>query len=248
MGMKSSKTDSRQSLTPQEFADLFTSKQSSAPFNGVCGRFIRGVNDHQLSMLSDEPGKKLSWICTEDLLHSILGMNPAEAMFHIGFGLDWVEERLRDGTRHRLVLFPSSAATQATWDNVFTLVRLYYGEEVYKKLNPFRKQLKSVAFEDIPGSARLRELSNLPVAEKYANPEFMTTEKFLKEEPSLYSARGFLYHSVGCNFKYTGTGMNESGQPEFLTPNKPLSEIEGCVCIDLTVTQEDIAKIKSKMN
>ena len=75
--------------------------------------------------------------------------------------------------------------------------------------------------------------------------EYYTLERFLAiDSPTLYDARGFFYHAIGCNHKYIGNGLNEKGQAEYLIPNQPLSEIDGCIWIDLSVTQEDIDALK----
>ncbi len=50
------------------------------------------------------PGKRLSWIVGGDVLDRILGLRPAEAMNYVGFSLTWMRARLRDGTRHKLVV------------------------------------------------------------------------------------------------------------------------------------------------
>eukprot|EP00656_Telonema_subtile_P000157 TRINITY_DN10074_c0_g1_i1.p1 TRINITY_DN10074_c0_g1~~TRINITY_DN10074_c0_g1_i1.p1 ORF type:complete len:167 (+),score=42.89 TRINITY_DN10074_c0_g1_i1:79-579(+) len=104
---------------------------------GWCGRFIRGVEPEDFHVLNSEPGKRLAFICDEALLGRCHGLTPAEAMVEIGFGLDWMEARLSDGTQHKLVLFPASAAVAATWDNMIELVGEHYGHEVRARLDPF---------------------------------------------------------------------------------------------------------------
>jgi hypothetical protein len=50
----------------------------------------------------------------------------------------------------------------------------------------------------IDPAGELLRLSDLPVAAKYAQPGFLTAERFLAAAPrTLYHARGFLDHSVG---------------------------------------------------
>ena len=50
-------------MTPEEYIERFK-EQRPAEFSvvrGVTGRFIRGTRPSDFKMLSDEPGKKLSW-------------------------------------------------------------------------------------------------------------------------------------------------------------------------------------------
>jgi hypothetical protein len=49
-------------------------------------------------MIVLNPGKLLSWVCTEELLQPLLGKNHAQALLAIGFGTGWIEARLLDGT------------------------------------------------------------------------------------------------------------------------------------------------------
>jgi len=110
-----------------------------------------------------------SWLLGPELLNSMLGMTATASMRFIGFDLLWLSARLLDGTRHRLVLFPTSALFQvfaATWENIFQAVRREYGPELYARIEPHIETLQTTPFWSIPGAARLREISTLPVAEK----------------------------------------------------------------------------------
>ena len=236
----------------QPFLDAFAAKDASFKVHRLCGRFIRGVNEEELSVLSDEPDKELSWVCGEDLLQSVLGKGPTAAMVHIGFGLDWIRARMDDGTTFRLVVFPASDETRttlATWDNLFELVHESYGDTVAGILAPHMAMLKSVAYADIDPAGRLREVSNLPVAEKLRHPEYMTGRRLLAtvgEAASLYEARAFFYHAIGCNSLFKGNGMNYKGKHEYMTLNRRLSEIPGARWIDLQVTLDEIADLLAR--
>jgi hypothetical protein len=238
------------STLAQNYLKAFAAHDASFQTIGMCGRFIRGVNEEQLSMLSDEPGKVLSWVCADGLLQSVLGKTPAAAMVEIGFGLDWIHARLSDGTRFRLVVFPATeetSTTMATWDNLFALVRTCYGENVAAKLAPHMPDLKCLSCKCIDPAARLRHVSNLPVAEKMAHPEYMTAERFcMLRQPSLYEARAFFYHAVGCNMIFRGDGYNAEGKPEYVTQNRKLNEIPGACWMDLHVTIEEIDELLAR--
>ena len=175
-------------------------------------------------MLSDEPGKRLSWVCSSQQLGALLGKTACEAMVSIGFRLDWLAARQVDGTKHMLVLFPADNGTIATWHNLWGLIAQTYGPEVDAALQPFRAELEQLVTwppppDDDSGNGyaafdpagELQRLSDLPVAVKYAEPGFLTAGRLLAAEPrTLYHARGFLDHSVGRdqNWCADSTGHN----------------------------------------
>ena len=86
-----------------------------------------------------------------------------------------------------------------------------------------------------------------PVSEKYAHPEFMTAQQqqvwwwrwVCTSRVTLYHARGFLYHSIGCNLHFTGTGYTPQDDQEYLVPNARISEkVPGVVVVDLDVRMD----------
>lgn len=93
-------------MTPEEFSRRFAAREAlpaGAALEGLCGRFIRGTKPSDFAVLSEEPGKRLSWVCSSEMLGSLLGKTPVEAMMSIGFRAQWLQERLQDGTTHMLV-------------------------------------------------------------------------------------------------------------------------------------------------
>lgn len=70
-------------LTVDKYCSMFLQKQSlprTVRARGVVGRFLRVVGDHQFTMLSDDPSKKLAWVCSEEMISAVLGMNAVEAL------------------------------------------------------------------------------------------------------------------------------------------------------------------------
>ena len=237
-------------MTPQEFAERFQRCKGLATeegsISGVCARFVRGVTEADFEKLSDEPGKRLSWVCSSEMLGALLGLTPAEAMVHIGFNLGWMESRCKDSTQHRLVVFADQEGKPATWENIWTLVRDHFGEACADRLQPFQAAIMALqGYDELEGGREIIRLSHLPVESKYAEPGYITLERFLAlKDVTLTHARAFLDHSLGCNPLFTGTGCNVKGQPEVLVPNRPISELEGGVSIPLSITLEDIEKLR----
>lgn len=131
--MQASTGDNAVEVTPEEFARCWREK-IPGQYRGVNGRFIRGTTPEEFSKLSNEPGKKLSWVCTEQLLSGCAGLVPAAALLRIGHGANWLRARLLDGTRFKLAVFPVSGGTVATWDGVYRLVEELFGEEAHARI------------------------------------------------------------------------------------------------------------------
>jgi hypothetical protein len=80
------------------------------------------------------------------------------------------------------------------------------------------------------------------VVEKMAHPEFLIAERFLAvPEPTLYHARGFFYHALGCNVHFRGDGRTRDGSAlEWMTVNRRLEHLPSCAVVDLEVTEGDL--------
>ena len=55
-------------LTVDEYAERWETRlplPEGTLLEGLCGRFIRGTRPEDFEMLSDEPGKKLSWVSSQ---------------------------------------------------------------------------------------------------------------------------------------------------------------------------------------
>jgi len=82
---------------------------------------------------------------------------------------------------------------------------------------------------------------------RYAHPELLTAERLMSlPEVGLYEARGFLYHSIGCNALFTGSGTNATGQAEYICKNGRVADIEGVEWLELEVTAEEIRRLEEE--
>jgi hypothetical protein len=172
-------------------------------------------------------------------------------MLEIGFTKEWIANRLKDGTQFKVLLFPTHTSSDspdtlpflATWQNIFDKIAFFYGEEVKELLAPHEADIITKNYDEIDPSYRLKYLSELPVIEKYAHTEYLTKNNLLrdaflydgKKMISLYTARGFFYHSIGCNALFRGDGYSLSAAhtEEWLMPNLYLNEIPGIKIIDI---------------
>ena len=249
-------------LTPAEFAAMWARQEPLPPgvvLEGLCGRFIRGTCPEHFEMLSDEPGKRLSWVCSPSQLGALLGKSAADAMFAVGFRAEWLAARHADGTKHQLVIFPAGTGSMATWPNLWRLIAEQFGEHVDAALEPFKAEIEALktwpphevssgnGYASFDPAGELQRLSDLPVHVKYAHEGFLTAERFLAASPrTLYHARGFLDHAIGCNAKFLGTGFSPSGEVETLVPNVPLRDVPGVYRIELMVTHAEIEALRKQ--
>jgi hypothetical protein len=155
----------------------------------------------------------------------------------------WMRARLLDGTKFKLVLFPESDSHRATWDNIAAFIFDQYGDNVGNIVSKYMHLLKeNPSYSKLDIHNRYIPISWLPVDQKYSHPDFMSAERLLQQgdAATLLQVRAFFDHSLGCNSKYLGTGLSPNGQPECFVLNRPLSQIPGCVILDLNVTLEEL--------
>mmetsp|Transcript_5685 Transcript_5685/g.14504 ORF Transcript_5685/g.14504 Transcript_5685/m.14504 type:complete len:250 (+) Transcript_5685:289-1038(+) len=241
-------------LTPTEYAECLVAGcplPTGASIDHLVGRFTRGVCDADFDRLSDEPGKRLTWLCTPNTLAACLG-KPIVAALHsdVGFTKSWMTERLADNTAHRLFVFEQEPgkAEVVTWSALWRLVREAYGAEVDAALQPFQREIEETEpkalYAKYDPENRIQHISNLPVADKYAHKGFMSAEALLAAAPrTMYHARAFLELTVGANVMFTGTGLSPSGEPELMGLNRQVADIKGIVSIPLEVTAAAVAAL-----
>jgi len=180
-------------------------------------------------------------------------------MFAVGFRAEWLAARHADGTKHQLVIFPAGTGSMATWPNLWRLIAEQFGEHVDAALEPFKAEIEALktwpphevssgnGYASFDPAGELQRLSDLPVHVKYAHEGFLTAERFLAASPrTLYHARGFLDHAIGCNAKFLGTGFSPSGEVETLVPNVPLRDVPGVYRIELMVTHAEIEALRKQ--
>jgi hypothetical protein len=210
---------------------------------GVLARITRGRKPEDFLCLSDEPNKRYTFVASSKLLHGYIGMNAVDAMLFLGFSKEWIHARLLDKppTHFKLVVFPKTDAVLATWENLFTITKNSYGNDVYIKIQPFEQELQTTTYEAIDPALRIKKISELPIDERYAHDEFITPERFQAlSHVTIYHARAFFYHTLGCNLHYIGNGLSSSGDEEWLVPNHKIDDIPGAVVVDLEVRPEHL--------
>lgn len=204
--------------------------------NSIAGRIIRGKVDADFEKLSDDPNRKIVFLTDSAGLAMMLGKSGYEMLIKVGHHPDHIKKQLADGKSYKIVVFPSSSASDATWEGLQKVT-----SEVYPDLaDDFKKHF--VAF-------RSNSYDKFETAAGYkfhdvddpTNPKFMSYDAYKASGKSAWELRAFLYHVLHIKelFKGDGYTYDENGKRgvrEFLMANKKVSEIPGVVVGDISVT------------
>jgi len=103
--------------------------------------------------------------------------------------------------------------------------------------------LKRLSFQEIQDGFTDLDMVKVNLVGR-SHEQYVTLERYLKSSGSLGMTRAFLYNELGLSLLFTGNGytLTETGQVglrEYLTPNRPLTELQGHHLIDLPITLEE---------
>ena len=216
---------------------------SEALKKNVCIRLIRGKSPEEFEYISFPPNtKKLSWISSGEILIDLLSSKPEELQQVIsdltGKPLVWVNNKVLEGYKWKILVIPKQNCTIANWDGIFSLI-----QELYPIVSPiilrFRKQLVELNFNEIEQQIypqnRFRDIKDNPKN----NAQYIDELKLVElESPLLWQVRGFLYNVIGLNENFKGDGnvYNDSSKKmhmEFLTSNQKIKLIFGAQLFEL---------------
>lgn len=224
-------------VDPTVYVDMFYGRRPKPPMlSGVCGRVIRGAYEHQFDRLVFTEGRRLAWVMGPTGMNEMIGKSGADIVLGIGKSRTWLQEKLSEGIRWKLVVIPQEECLRADWDGLFAMLTTYY-PDVMTKLLPWVDDLKDPALLTSIDSS----LVTSAVKDNIAHPMHMSVEHYLANDDTPQNARLFLWHSLGANEQFIGTGYtrgpdsNENVE-EFLMPNRNLSDIPHCQVIDLDVS------------
>lgn len=186
------------------------------PHRRYCSRFMKGFNDHDFHLLSDEPGRELSWVSPPEQVEAIFVGAPdqppcrsaREAMLAVGFREVFIDARLAEGMRFRLALLPVDAtltptttaddapavatsttgAFQITWDALIDCLPQVFGADIGAALAPHREALKATPYHDIDVDGAIDAIAMLPAAERRSHPDYRSVSN-LRQLISIRSER-----------------------------------------------------------
>lgn len=234
-----------------EFGKLFLSNEeiyaepsfknldfSSQPESQLFGRITNGSCDDDFTRLSCDVTKRLSWMFGLDTLLQSLRKSHLDILLDAGYTLEWIQHKLSLGIKFKLIVVHLSIdqVHLATWDNVFELMSRVYPEIDVRLWSQHENLLKNMSFKEIDPHGVI--ISNYYLGS--SSEQYITLERFRKfqHKATLFDVRSFLYHHVGLNELFQGSGKTMTsegavGHLEYLTINKALSNFEDCMILDL---------------
>jgi hypothetical protein len=220
-------------LDTDAYAEMFKARsQPSNPISGICGRVMRGRRgSSQFDRLSFAKGRRLAWITGPVGMQTFLNLSDTEIVLGIGKDRTWLDEKLREGMEWKLAVIPQAACELATWDGLFNMIQTYYPIDVAAKLLRWKDDLADTALVTTIEA----HLTTGNVKDDPLHKDHMSEEAYLACEDTAVNARLFLWHSLGVNDQFTGTGYTTGGVDEYLMPNLPLAEVREYKLIDLHV-------------
>lgn len=217
--------------------------KSSEVKNNICIRLLRGKNEEEFKYLSYPPlEKRLAWVSSTESLLKLLNSDSSEFSKSIsdttGKPLSWVENKIKQGYKWKVVILPKQNCTLADWNGVFKLIQEYY-PKVASIVLRFKKQLLDLDFNEIEQEIYPPNTFRNIKDNKSNNQQYFDENNLIElESPLLWQVRGFLYNVIGLNENFKGDGYiyNDSSKKmhaEYLTQNKEITEIFGAKVIEL---------------
>ncbi|CAF0964084.1 unnamed protein product [Didymodactylos carnosus] len=213
---------------------------------GLYGRITKGNVFEHFQQLSDDTSKRLSWVFDSDTLRTLVGMPSMDILHYIGNTDEWIQQQLRKGKKFKLIVFGGEDVVKlATWDNIVELMKHAYPEINDCLWEKYRDELSQLSFEQI-NSMMVKEQDIVQSYYKGRDyKHYITVERFNAiQNPTLGHLRALLYHHIGLNELFTGTGytMRHEGTitgKEYLVTNKPLKELDEYLLLDIDLTSSE---------
>jgi hypothetical protein len=199
-------------------------------------QFGRGEENHN-PMLHGSPTRKVAWVSGGDSLMRFTRLPREKYFIEMGKSADWYRRKVEANVGLALVVFEARASTVADWGGVRAAVR-HHHPAVAERLEPFWSQLASTPFSSILSGADRAVFGTDVAKDGRDEANHMSEVRFLAAEPTLRNARLFLWHTLGANEDYLGTGVVPNGFAEYLVPNVALRELGAHELIDLNPAVE----------
>lgn len=233
-------------VTPADYCAIFAGRRAApTALAGVCGRLIRVGAGQSPEYLSYPAVKRLAWVVGPDGLSGVIGKTGLQTLLDLGTKPSSIAANLARDMRWFLAVFPEASCTRATWDGLFEAIGRHYPEGIEIRLRRWSAALAT-------GSALLTEEQKVrygdpAVREHPEHPDHMTPERYLARADTPANAWVFLWHSVGLNDLYTGTGFcraadGSRGHMEYLAPNARVADVGADVSLVELDVQADAAR------
>lgn len=219
--------------TPERYMEALKARQhvELPPDSQLRGRVMRGREDADFEILGS-PERDIVFIMGPDGLSKLPGIEPLAALDQIGLNPGYVQGRLAQGHKFRLMVFEGgNEAPLATWDNALDMVASVR-PELAADIEQHREALKATPFEVFQADVA-EPLDDIELAGP-AHPDYMSLERYLALPPEAKAnpakLRRVLYHveHLGALFYgdgHTRTPDGQVGLAEYLVPNGPVEDL-----------------------
>ena len=231
--------------TPGEYCTIFAGRQPpSSALAGVCGRVIRVGAGKRPEYLSYPETKRLAWVVGPNGLAAIVGRTGLQILLDLGTKPEGIQGNLAKNMLWVLAIFPEVRCAPATWEGLFGMVETHFPTGVGERLRRWADALaEGSTLLDAGQKARY---GSPKVKEDPTHPDHMTPDRYLVGADTPENAWLFLWHSVGLNDLYTGTGFSRGddgkrGHMEYLAPNVRVAELGEAELIELDVRGDALA-------
>ena len=227
-------------LTPEQFLKVLNLGFPLSPppmiGNNIAGRIIRGKVDADFEKLSDDPNRKIVFLTDALGLAKMLGKSGYEMLITVGHHPDHIKKQVADGKSYKIVVFPATSSSDATWDGLIKVTGEVYPDLVSDLRNhaPVFRSSAYTLFESTAGY-KFHDVDDP------TNPKFMSYDAYMASSRSPWELRAFMYHVLHIKELFRGDGYTydekgKRGVREYLIANKNISDIPGAVVGDIQVS------------
>jgi len=226
-------------LTPEQYLKVLDLGFPLTPppmvGNAIAGRIIRGKIPADFEKLSDDPDRKIVFLTDAAGLAKMLGKTGYEMLITVGHHPDHIQKQVNAGKSYKIVVFPASSASDASWDGLLKVTAEVY-PDLETDLRKYAAVFKGSAYSTFEISAGYK----FHDADDPSDPRFMTYDAYIASTRLPWQLRAFMYHALHIKelFKGDGYTYDENGKRgvrEFLMANKRVVDIPGAVVGDIKV-------------
>lgn len=217
----------------------------------LVGSVIYGTTDDPQfgKTLHTSKWRRLCWVFGPDALPDFLGLSAWEICIKLGFGEDWINDKLSQNYVFKMSIFPSTsvAAVPATWNGLQQRLMDVY-DSVWLKISDKFQKLQAMTIQEIQAQSsydmkaahdagRIQDGTTGESTSEY----YMSIQRLeCIDNPTLVQVRQFLWDEVNCNNLYAGDGYTRDdngnkGYAEYLAKQMLFVDIDGSEILDLSV-------------
>lgn len=228
--------------TPQTYVEALQAGQRiELPAEcSLRGRILRGREDDDFEVLGTA-GRDIVFVMGPDGLSGMPGVEPLTALDRIGLTPHYIQGRVAQGYRFKLLVFEGGhAAPLATWDNALDMVAACHAD-LGPDIERHRNILKATPFSAWQASMT-QSIEDIELAGP-SHPDYMSLERYRAlpkaERANPLMLRRLLFHAehLATLFQgdgYTRTSDGQIGLAEYLIPNGRVASLPDALVIDFT--------------